>query len=68
VPDINEKYIEVPVVSFLETTMTNPLYRKYGIILVPYDYNYSTNRMILNSENNSQDKTKLILTYLNYGK
>lgn len=65
--DINEKYIEIPVANFLETTLTTPLYRNYGLILVPYGFNSSTTRMILNTQSNSQKKAKLIVTYLNYG-
>lgn len=66
-PDINEKYIEIPVGNFLESTLNVSLYSKYGLIIVPFDFNSSTNRMIFNSQNNSQEKAKLILTYLNYG-
>lgn len=66
-PDINEKYIEIPVANFLETTLSTPLYRNYGLILVPYGFNSSTTRTILNTQNNSQKKAKLIITYLNYG-
>lgn len=66
-PELNEKYIEVPITNFLQTALSNTFYRNYGLILVPFDFNNSTNRMILNSESNSEEKTKLILTYLFYG-
>ncbi|WP_412476421.1 DUF4270 family protein [Flavobacterium sp. TBRC 19031] len=65
-PGINEKYLEVPISSFLKTALNTPLYKNYGLIIVPFDYNTSTSRMILNSNKNTDDKTKLILTYLNY--
>jgi hypothetical protein len=65
-PGINEKYLEVPISSFLKTALNAPLYKNYGLIIVPFDYNTSTTRMILNSNTNSDEKTKLILTYLNY--
>ncbi|MGC4039870.1 MAG: DUF4270 family protein [Flavobacterium sp.] len=64
--DFNKYYLNVPVANFLKESLSNPLYRNYGIIIVPFDYNSSLNRAIFNSEKNPQEKTKLILTYLNY--
>ncbi len=66
-PEYNEVYLELPVGDFLQSTLNDPLYSKYGLMLVPFDYNTSTTRTILNSQQNTQEKSKLILTYLTYG-
>jgi hypothetical protein len=63
----NETYVSISIGSFLENKLKNNAYKNYSLIIVPFNFSSSTTRLILNSQNNSQAKSKLILTYLNYG-
>lgn len=64
--EFNETYLMVPVEEFIEHVMNNSTYQEYGIILVPFEYNYATTRMILNGENNTDHKSILELIYTIY--
>lgn len=64
--EFNETYLMVPVEEFVEDVLNNPTYQDYGIILLPFEYNYATTRMILNGENNADYKSILKLTYAIY--
>lgn len=64
--EFNETYLIVPVEKFIEDVLKNPTYQDFGIILVPFEYNYTTARMILNGENNADHKSFLELIYAIY--
>jgi Domain of unknown function (DUF4270) len=66
--EFNETFINISIGDFLEKILSEDAYLNYGIILVPKDFNYATTRLILNSQNNSKSRSKLIITYLTYDK
>jgi hypothetical protein len=66
--EFNKKYINVFIEPYLNKVLQNNYYKKYGLMLLPYDYSTSTTRLILNDNHNDAEKTKLILTYLTYDK
>lgn len=64
--EFNETYLIVPVEDFVEDVLNNATFQDYGIVLLPFEYNYSTTRMILNGENNTDHKSILELIYAIY--
>ena len=64
----NEVYLVAPVEVFLTNAINNADYAKYGIILVPVNFNSTTERLILNGEKNTNYKSRLELTYVIYDK
>jgi hypothetical protein len=66
--EINEVYLYVPVEDFLEKVITNSTYLNYGLALIPLHFNSTTERLILNGENNSDYESRLELTYIIYDK
>lgn len=64
--ELNEVYIVAPVKEFLEKTLTDNLYLNYSIALLPFDYTGTNERIILNGEENEDNKSKLELTYVTY--
>jgi hypothetical protein len=64
--ELNEVYLIAPVEVFIKRIQQNSLYLKYGLIFVPFNFNNTTDRLILNGENNKKEKTKLNLQYAIY--
>ncbi|WP_297332953.1 DUF4270 family protein [Flavobacterium sp.] len=65
-PEINEVYLTADVNFFLQSVLTDGRYLNYGLIFVPYNYNSSVDRLILNGENNQYHSSELKLTYVIY--
>lgn len=65
-PEINEVYLTADVNFFLQKLLTNSQYLNYGLVFVPFNYNTSTDRLVLNGENNPYYKSRLTLTYVIY--
>jgi hypothetical protein len=64
--ELNEVYLIAPVEVFIKRIQQNSLYLKYGLVFVPFNFNNTTDRLILNGENNKKEKTKLNLQYAIY--
>ncbi len=65
-PELNEVYLTLQVESYLERKLSVVAYQNYSLALIPFDFNSSTTRMLLNSRESAGNKSKLILTYLLY--
>jgi Domain of unknown function (DUF4270) len=65
-PEINEVYLTADVNFFLQKVLANSQYLNYGLVFVPFNFNASTDRLILNGENNPFYKSRLTLTYVIY--
>ncbi|NDI99902.1 DUF4270 domain-containing protein [Flavobacterium sp. LaA7.5] len=66
--EVNQVYLYVPVEDFLEKVITNSTYLNYGLAFIPRHFNSTTERLILNGENNSDYKSRLELIYIIYDK
>lgn len=66
--ETNDVYLVAPVDVYLKNVINNADYARYGLIFIPKNYNSTTERLVLNGENNSEYKSRLELTYVVYDK
>ncbi|WP_445908832.1 DUF4270 family protein [Yeosuana sp.] len=64
--ELNETYLVVDVNPFLENLLIRDSYLNYSLALIPYGFNNSVTRLVLNAEQNMQEKATLKITYLEY--
>jgi Domain of unknown function (DUF4270) len=64
--EINEVFLVADIDYFIQKTLADSNYLNYGLVFIPYDYSMSTDRLILNGENNSNYRSRLTLTYVIY--
>lgn len=65
-PDISEYYLTVNVNPFLIKTLENNQYLNYSLALIPFDFNVSASRLVLNGEQHPNNPAKVNVTYLRY--
>ncbi len=65
-PDISEYYLTINVNPFLIKLLENDQYLNYSLALIPFDFNVSTSRLVLNGEKHSNFPAKVNVTYLRY--
>ncbi|WP_298148638.1 DUF4270 family protein [Flavobacterium sp.] len=65
-PDISEYYLTVNVNPFLIKTLENNQYLNYSLALIPFDFNVSASRLVLNGEKHPTNPAKVNVTYLRY--
>ena len=66
--EFNDVYLIAPVEAYLKRAIESADYAKYGLIFIPTYYNSTTERFVINGENNSNYKSRLELTYVIYDK
>lgn len=65
-PDISEYYLTANVNPFLIKVLENNQYLEYSLALIPFDFNVTATRLVLNGEKHSTDPAKVNVTYLRY--
>lgn len=65
-PELNEVYLTLQIESYLERKLSVTAYQNYSLALIPFDFNSSTTRMLLNSRESAGKKSKLTVTYVLY--
>lgn len=64
--ETNEVFLVADIDYFIQKTLTDSNYLKYGLVFIPFDYSLSTDRLILNGEENENYHSRLTLTYVIY--